>query len=81
MASGLSRVWSRTAARLAGVDRVWAANAAASNLPGPVGRGSEMVRLLKKIRSFGVLVCAGLFLSYGGNGWLNRGTPPGDVFL
>ena len=40
-----------------------------------------MVRVLKKIRSFGVVVCAGLFLSYGGIGWLNRGTPRGYLPL
>ena len=34
------------AARFSGEERVWAVKAVASNFPGPVGRGSEMVRVL-----------------------------------
>jgi hypothetical protein len=60
VASGLSRVWSRTAAKLAGAERACAANAAASNFPGPVGSGSEMVRVLNKMllrRGWSAPVC------------------------
>ena len=35
-----------TAARFAGEESVWAVKAVASNFPGPVGSGSEMVRVL-----------------------------------
>ncbi len=62
------------AARLAGEERAWAVKAVASNFPGPVGRGSEMVRVLNDC-SFGAVVCAGLFLSYGGCGWLKVVSP------
>ena len=34
------------AARFWGEERAWAAKTVASNFPGPVGRGSEMVRVL-----------------------------------
>jgi hypothetical protein len=34
------------AARFPGEERAWAVKAVASNFPGPVGRGSEMVRVL-----------------------------------
>jgi hypothetical protein len=46
VASGLDSVWSRMAARFPGEERAWAVKAVASNFPGPVGRGSEMVRVL-----------------------------------
>ena len=62
---GLERVWSRTAARFAGEERVWAAKAAASKCGHVRDQGVRYSDAVQE-DSFGVGRCAGYFLSYRG---------------
>src|ERR1700722_4218921 len=63
---------SRRAAGFCAEERAWAVKAGASKRSGPLGRGSEMVRVLKSLLLRRGGGRPGYFLSYRGMNWLKR---------